>query len=161
MSDDYQAHLILNAPVDRVFDALTTTDGLAAWWVPVTGDGLSGGELAFTFGPTAVARMRVDVAERASGVQWTNLACHLEDWVGTTIHFDLEAAPEGGCELRFRHAGLTPKLECYGDCKSGWDHYVTSLQAYVETGVGNPTGSAADVARREAREQERASASVG
>jgi uncharacterized protein YndB with AHSA1/START domain len=158
---DYQSRLAIAASIDAVFDALTTVEGLAAWWTPVTGDGLTGGQLTFSFGPASQAVMRVDAAERGVGVRWTNLACHVEDWVGTTLHFGIEATPEGGTELRFRHAGLTPRLECFSDCKSGWDHFIPSLRAYVETGVGNPNQSAADLARREERAQRRASANAG
>lgn len=157
LDQDYESQLTLTASPDAVFDALTTTDGLAAWWTPVTGGGLTGGELTFDFG-AGQAVMRVDAAERGVGVRWTNVACHVEDWVGTTLHFDIEALPNGGTELRFRHAGLTPRLECFSDCKSGWDHFIPSLGAYVETGVGNPTQSEADLARRAARAQRRESA---
>ena len=148
LDHDYQSHLTLTASADAVFDALTTTEGLTAWWTPVTGNGLAGGELTFSFGPGADAVMRVDAAERGVGVTWTNVACVVEDWVGTTLHFDIESRPAGGTELRFRHAGLTPRLECFTDCQSGWDHFIPSLGAYIETGVGNPNQSEADLARR-------------
>jgi uncharacterized protein YndB with AHSA1/START domain len=161
LDQDYQSALTIAAPADAVFDALTTLEGLAGWWTPVTGDGLAGGDLTFSFGPASEAVMRVDAAERGVGVRWTNLACIVEDWVGTTMHFDIKALPEGGTELRFRHAGLTPRLECYSDCKSGWDHFLPSLRAYVETGVGNPNQSEADLARREARAQRRESVNAG
>jgi uncharacterized protein YndB with AHSA1/START domain len=161
LGQDYQSQLTLTASADAVFDALTTTEGLAGWWMPVTGDGLTGGELTFSFGPASQAVMRVDAAERGVGVRWTNLACVMEDWVGTILHFDIEATPTGGTELRFCHAGLTPRLECYSDCQSGWDHFIPSLGAYVETGTGNPNGSEADLARREARAQRRESANAG
>ncbi len=162
MSDqDYMAQLTLRAPADAVFDALTTTEGLAAWWTPVTGDGHTGGELTFSFSPGAEAVMRVDAAERGVGVRWTNVACQVEDWVGTTLHFDLTQASNGATALRFRHAGLTPRLECFADCKSGWDHFMTSLAAYAETGVGHPNRSPADLARREALARQRESANAG
>jgi uncharacterized protein YndB with AHSA1/START domain len=152
---NYQSRLTIAASPDAVFEALTTTEGLAGWWTPVTGDGLAGGELTFSFGPGSQAVMRVDAAERGVGVRWTSLACMMADWVGTTVHFDIAATPAGGTELRFRHAGLTPRLACYDDCQSGWDHFIPSLRAYVETGTGHPNGSAADQARREARAQRR------
>ena len=158
---DYQSRLTIAAPAEAVFDALTTIEGLAGWWTPVTGDGLAGGELTFSFGPGSQAVMRVDAAEPGAGVRWTSLACQVEDWVGTTLHFDIEATPAAGTELRFRHAGLTPRLECFSDCKSGWDHFIPSLRAYVETGTGNPNQSAADLTRREARAQHRESANAG
>jgi uncharacterized protein YndB with AHSA1/START domain len=157
---DYESQLTLTASADVVFDPLTTIDGLAAWWTPVTGDGLTGGELTFSFGPASQAVMRVDAAERGVGVCWTNLACVQQDWVGTTLHFDIEATPEGGTELHFRHGGLTPRLECFTDCQSGWDHFIPSLRAYVETGVGNPNQSQADLTRGEALAR-RESANVG
>jgi uncharacterized protein YndB with AHSA1/START domain len=156
MNDDYQVQLDIRASVDDVFDALTTLHALGAWWTPVEGSGLAGGELTFTFGPGSTAVMRVDAAERGVGVVWTNIACMMGDWVGTSIHFDLTPSPSGGTELDFRHVGLTPKLECYNDCKSGWDHFIpTSLRDYVESGTGHPNGSDADLARREVREQQR------
>ena len=161
LDQDYESRLTLTASTDAVFDALTTIEGLAGWWAPVTGDGLTGGELTFKFDPAAPVVMRVDAADRGVEVRWTNVANHLEDWVGTTLHFDLEAMPAGGTELRFRHAGLTPRLECFSDCKNGWDHFIPSLRSYVETGTGNPWMSAADVARREARAQRRESAHAG
>jgi uncharacterized protein YndB with AHSA1/START domain len=158
---DYTAQVTIAASADAVFDALTTLEGLVAWWTSVTGNGLTGGELTFAFGPASEAVMRVDAAERGVGVRWTNIACMVEDWVGTTVHFDLDSLPAGGTELRFRHAGLTPRLECFSDCKSGWDHFIPSLRTYVETGTGNPNQSDADLARRKVREQARESANAG
>ena len=40
--------------------------------------------------------------------------------------------------LSFRHIGLVPALVCYVDCESGWDYFLPSLAAYVETGAGMP-----------------------
>ena len=42
LDQDYQSRVTLTASPDVVFEALTTTEGLAAWWTPVTGDGLTG-----------------------------------------------------------------------------------------------------------------------
>jgi len=160
LDQDHQSRLTPTASPDVVFEALTTIEGLAGWWTSVAGDGLTGGELTFSFGDAAPVVMRVDAAERGVGVRWTNVAGHLDEWVGTTVHFDIKATPPGGSELRFRHAGLTPRLECYSDCKGGWDHFIPSLRAYVESGTGNPWMSEADLARHEARAERRQSANV-
>lgn len=151
-AQDYEARVTIEAKPEAVFAALTTVEGLAAWWTPVTGDGSAGGELRFVFSHDVPLVMRVDAARPGSLVQWTCMECSwLPDWVGTTISFALDARPDGGCDLVFRHRGLTPRLECFQDCKSGWDHFIPSLHAYAETGVGHPSGSDADVERREAR----------
>lgn len=150
---DYQARLAFESPAEEVFAALTTTDGLGGWWTAVTGHGLAGGDLRFVFNeddPPLIAH--VDEARSASLVQWTCVAYRLlPDWAGTTITFALTPRPAGGCDLAFRHRGLTPRLECYDDCRNGWDHFLPSLKAYVDTGTGNPWASEADLRRREAR----------
>jgi len=64
LDQDYESRLTLTASTDAVFDALTTIEGLAGWWAPVTGDGLTGGELTFKFDPAAPVVMRVDAADR-------------------------------------------------------------------------------------------------
>ena len=46
-STDYRTTVRVNAPADVVFDAVTSAEALAAWWSPVTGSGLAGGELRF------------------------------------------------------------------------------------------------------------------
>lgn len=148
---DYEAHIVTAVSADDVFDALTTLEGLSAWWTRATGDATTGGEITFHFSPEAKAVMHVDDAQRGVGVRWTTTDCVVEDWVGTTQHFQIDALPDGGTEVRFRHEGLTPKLECYADCKNGWDHFIPSLRSYLDTGMGNPNGSEADMARREAR----------
>ena len=149
MTTDYQKTLRVNAEPDALFDALTTTDGLAAWWTRVTGSGAAGGELRFFFEPPQPCVMRVDEATRPTSVQWSVISCDfLTDWVGTRPTFTITPLAGGGCELQFRHHGLTTELDCIEDCTNGWNHFLVSLRDYVELGHGNPFGSSADRARR-------------
>jgi uncharacterized protein YndB with AHSA1/START domain len=150
---DYQATLTFSAPPQSVFEALTTRPGLGGWWTEaVTGSGEQGEELRFYFGDEVATIMRVDVAKPATLVQWTCLGYqHLPDWAGTTITFALSPAG-GGTKLDFRHRGLTPRLECFDMCRSGWDHFLPSLRSYADTGRGDPWASQADLARRAVRD---------
>jgi uncharacterized protein YndB with AHSA1/START domain len=158
---DYEAWVGFASPPEAVFEALTTLQGLAGWWSRVTGDGHAGGQLSFVFGDDVPAVMHVDAAQPGSLVQWTCVGyAPLPDWAGTTISFELTPRSAGGCDLSFRHAGLTPRLECYNDCKNGWDHFLPSLRDYVDTGEGNPWASSADVVRREARRLRRLSSAA-
>lgn len=136
---DYQAVLQFAASPEAVYEALTTVAGLAGWWMPVTGSGAEGGELRFNFGFDDPLIVHVDQARRPRTVKWSVLACNLEpDWVGTRPVFDLTAVGDGGCELRFRHYGLSPQLECFETCRAGWDQYLPSLRDYVVSGRGAP-----------------------
>jgi uncharacterized protein YndB with AHSA1/START domain len=151
-TDDYTRRIEFASSPSAVFEALTTLENLAGWWTKATGSGQVGGELRFLFADGIPAIFQVDEAMPVTRVQWSCVGYdHLPDWAGTVITFGLAPAGDGGCELNFRHRGLSPKLECFADCKDGWDHFLPSLRQFVDTGVGNPWKSEADLARREAR----------
>jgi len=148
---DYQTVTRVKAPADAVFDAITTTTALTAWWARATGVGDSGGELKFLMNSPDPLVIRVDNATRPTLVEWMVTDCpFLTDWVGTRPTFTITPIKGDESELHFQHVGLTSQLECMDMCSRSWDHFICSLRDYVETGVGSPMGSEADNARREA-----------
>ncbi len=149
-STDYRKTIRVKATPGALFDALTTTSGLAAWWTRATGSGDGGGELRFFFNSAEPCVMHVDRAVRPVSVRWTVTDCgFLPDWVGTRPTFTITPVDGDGSELAFRHHGLTAELDCIEECTRGWDHFLASLRQYVEAGHGNPLGSSADNARRQ------------
>jgi uncharacterized protein YndB with AHSA1/START domain len=147
----YQARIRVKATPDDVFESITSTVALAAWWVPhVTGSGNEGGQLQFHMGPPDPLIVQVDVATRPALVEWTVTDCSFEPgWVGTQPRFVVTAIDETTTELQFEHRGLTPALECHDFCCRSWNHFVEkSLRDYLEVGEGSPRGSAADEAWR-------------
>ena len=124
----------------RVFDALTTAAGFAAWWALAAGSAAERGELRLTFADTEdPAVLQVEQAKRSSTVTWTVRECSfLPDWVGTTPAFTLRPSGDGGCDVQLRREGLCSELACYDMCGAGWDQYVPSLRDYIEIGTGNP-----------------------
>lgn len=140
ITEDYQATRSFTAAPAAVLAALTTLDGLAGWWSPVTGSTEPGAELTFSFGQHGSNTVRVEEPSPA-GVRWTVLTAEpAPEWDGTSICFDIEPS-DGGSVLRFRHRGLTPQLACYDDCYSGWAWYLDSLVDHVDRGAGRPFGS--------------------
>ena len=138
---DYARETAFHVPPDRVFDALTTLDGLAGWWTPiVSGNPATGGEITFGFaGLDEEIVMCVDEASRPSTVIWRCLTnTGHPEWEGTTVVFELETDNGSAGLLRFRHAGLIPRLNCYEVCESGWEHFLSSLLDYAEHGEGSP-----------------------
>jgi hypothetical protein len=60
-----------------------------------------------------------------------------KEWANTRLIFDL-SENNGITSLNFKHEGLTPDVECYQDCKTGWTHWIkTSLFSYFTTGKGD------------------------
>jgi uncharacterized protein YndB with AHSA1/START domain len=146
---DYQKTVRVEATPDALFDALTTADGLTAWWTPAAGSGETDGRLEFFMSAPEPLVVHVDEARRPNAVQWTVTECSFEpDWVGTRPTFTITPVDGDACELEFVHVGLTSELDCIDMCTAGWNHYLASLRDYVETGHGSPRGSDADQARR-------------
>jgi uncharacterized protein YndB with AHSA1/START domain len=154
-STDYRTTVHINAPADVVFNAVTATEALTAWWSPVTGSGLTGGELRFPMVANHPPLLvRVDEATRPTTVRWTVTECtFMLDWVGTQPTFTITPIDDGSCELNLEHRGLNDNLECKDMCSRSWDHFVaTSLRELAEGGTGAPNRSPRDLARRAAEQ---------
>jgi uncharacterized protein YndB with AHSA1/START domain len=154
-STDYRISVRIDAPIDVVFDAVTATEALTAWWSPVTGSGMTDGDLRFPMvADQAPLLIHVDEATRPTTVRWTVIECtFMEDWVGTHPTFTITSINNGSCELKFEHRGLDDQLECKDMCSRSWDHFVgTSLRELAERGTGAPNRSPRDLARRAAEE---------
>lgn len=154
-STDYRISVRIKAPADVVFDAVTTTESLTAWWSQVTGSGMTDGELQFPMvADHRPLLIHVDEATRPTTVRWTVTECtFMEDWVGTQPTFTITAIDDGSCELIFEHRGLDERLECKEMCSRSWDHFVgTSLRELAEGRIGAPNRSPRDLARRAAEE---------
>jgi len=85
------------------------------------------------------------VAESIPGkrVVWLVTDCNMpwytdkKEWASTKLIFDL-AEENGMTTVNFTHEGLTPDIECYRDCETGWTHWIrTSLLSYFTTGKGD------------------------
>ena len=145
-TEDFTAVLNLPASPAAVSALFTSAAGVSRWWGPTEGDGAVGGTLVTSFGDYGVNTMRVLEAGPAR-VVWESIASdgiaptgHTQEWLGTTMEFDI--IPAGtGTELRFRHAGLTPQLGCWGDCLAAWTYFMAGVKSFAETGTGTPFGA--------------------
>ena len=155
-STDYRTTVRINAPAEVVFNAVTATELLSAWWSPATGSGLTDGELRFPMvADHPPLLVHVDEATRPTTVRWTVTECtFMEDWVGTRPRFTIRPIDHGSCELNFEHRGLNDKLECKDMCSRSWNYFVgISLRELAEGGTGAPNRSPRDLARRAAEEE--------
>jgi uncharacterized protein YndB with AHSA1/START domain len=137
----YGKELLIDAPREKVYQALTTNHGIAGWWtVKVQGEHVEGGTVRLEFeGPGHMFEMRVEELRDPELVAWTCLTHNsFPEWPSTKVNFALAAESEVSCKLSFEHLGLKPVCECYGDCSRGWDYFLTSLASFCETGVGSP-----------------------
>jgi uncharacterized protein YndB with AHSA1/START domain len=124
------------APADT-FKALTTCDGLTAWWTDsVAGENKVGGVLKFRFGERGFFDMKVLELTPVQCVRWQVIAGP-EEWIGTKVSFDLKQAGDYTIVL-FKHEGWKEPVEFLHHCSTKWAIFLLSLKTLVETGKGSP-----------------------
>src|SRR4051812_16306458 len=95
---------VQGATPDKVYDALTTVDGLSGWWTEdVHGKEEVGGVLEFRFPPVGGFDMEVVERRPAERVVW-RVVDGPEEWIGTTIEWDLRQEGDYAIVL-FSHRG--------------------------------------------------------
>jgi uncharacterized protein YndB with AHSA1/START domain len=131
----------ITAPRDAVYRALTTPEGLAAWWTDDTsGDGTPGDVLEFRFDLGADEPggfdMKVLEARPTERVLW-EVINGPEEWIGTRISWDLRT--EGDFTIvMFAHQGWQEPVEFMHHCSTKWATFLMSLKSLLETGTGAP-----------------------
>ncbi len=140
------AHRVgIRASSEVVYQALATREGVAGWWTEDTeATTPQGGERGclttrFTSGGVVMGEMTMRVDELSPGerVVWTVVAGP-EEWMGTTIRFELEQQGEF-CVVLFSHEGWQERVPFMHHCSTKWATFLLSLKALVETGRGRPS----------------------
>jgi uncharacterized protein YndB with AHSA1/START domain len=128
---------IKSSSMDDVYQALTTRDGLAAWWTNNTkGEGDQVGNIIqFRFGAGGFD-MKVTELNAPTHVEWVVVEGP-EDWVGTTISWDLKQEDEYIIVL-FKHLNWKEPSESMHHCSTKWAVFMVSLKSLLETGKGRP-----------------------
>jgi uncharacterized protein YndB with AHSA1/START domain len=133
----------IRASSAKVYQALSTIDGLSHWWTTeVEGDDHVGGKIRFTFRTeTGEVKgsmvMQVEELKRQEGVKWRCVDGPAE-WIGTEITFDLVQSGDQIIIL-FGHRKWKEAVEFTAHCSMKWAVFLLSLRDYVETGKGKPS----------------------
>lgn len=125
------------APLDDVYRAVATPEGIAGWWTTdTTGKSEVGGQLAFRFGDLGGFDMEVLELDPAGHVRW-RVTDGPAEWVDTEIDWRLDRRGEYTI-VQFRHEGWREPVEFMHHCSTKWATFLLSLKELVETGRGRP-----------------------
>lgn len=152
-------HAVLIAvPAHRVYAAITSSQGLSAWWTPnVLAEAKEGSLVRFPFGAQYYKEMRIIDLVPDKLVAW-HCTAGADEWVGTDLNFKLnqtdrgtilrahpelqgqleQAAGEELTILRFCHNNWRGETLMYAECNYTWGSFMRSLKRYCETGNGTP-----------------------
>ncbi|WP_310447718.1 SRPBCC domain-containing protein [Thiobacillus sp.] len=128
---------------DKVYQALTTREGLAAWWTHDTqGNSDIGETIRFRFHRPDGSEiggfdMRVRELDPARLVRW-QVVDGPEEWIGTTIRWELRQAGDY-TNVLFKHQDWREPVEFMHHCSTKWAIFLMSLKSFVETGKGAPS----------------------
>ena len=136
---DIRHRVAVSAPIDLVYEAVATPEGISRWWTRdgVRGTSSVGSRLQFFFGqPEPAAVMEITRLSPDGHVAW-NCVDGQEEWVGTTVTFDLTRAGTDTVVM-FAHADWRTSGEFMAHCSARWAYFLLSLKSYLETGTGTP-----------------------
>lgn len=127
--------IVLNAPIEKVWKAVATSEGIAAWWMGNTFEPVVGYEFilhAGQFGDSPCTVTEIDPPNRV-GFNWD------KDW---HLAFELKALEDGKTEFTLIHSGWdSEKVTAFGQphavirevMNGGWESIVKeNLVKYVE-----------------------------
>jgi uncharacterized protein YndB with AHSA1/START domain len=135
----------IETTAEKLFEALSTEKGIAAWWTTAKTQAKVGGINEFAFGPGAVT-FRVERLEPGKAVAWSAEQVPPE-WKGTQVLFELSNGSKGGSvALRFGHTGFKTMTPIVAFTSYAWAQFLRSLKLLLETGEGEPYGSPASLA---------------
>ncbi len=101
---EIRKQVIINAPIEKVWNAIATSEGLALWWMENTFKPILGYEFILKAGPFGDSPCKVTEinAPNKLSFDWD------KDW---HLTFELTEITNGSCRLNFTHSG-------WDECKS-------------------------------------------
>lgn len=134
----------IKAPLDRVFAAVSTPEGLDCWWTARSeGKPIQGEEYQLWFGPEYHWRAKVTRCMPNSEFELEMVRAD-KDWMGTRVGLRLE--DRGGVTwVRFHHVGWPSENEHYRISCNCWAMYLRILRRHLEHGELVPYESRLDV----------------
>ena len=141
---DYQSSVAARITPQEAGDRISR---VVEWWTKgIEGHCEKPGDrFTVRFGDTFVD---FEVVELIPGrrIEWRVVDCNLhwisdkKEWKDTSVVWEI-SADDGATRVTMTHRGLLPEVECYKDCKVGWDFYVgESLRKLLTDNKGLPDG---------------------
>jgi uncharacterized protein YndB with AHSA1/START domain len=150
--------LIIEAPPEKIYNAITSQEGLASWWTPdVKAKPEINSVARFPFGPNYFKEMKIVELKPFEWVKWQCIQ-GAQEWIGTTLSFKLEPgsretllrehsemtgqieqqSKQEGTILTFHHDDWKTYTPMFAECNYTWAQFLRSLKLLCETGKGRP-----------------------
>ena len=150
--------LIIGTAAEKIFNAITTQEGLSAWWTPDAKAKPDLNSIArFAFGPEYFKEMKIIELKPSTQVKWLCIK-GADEWIETTISFELRSGnkktllnlhPEIADQIRqqendeatlliFSHDDWKEYTPMFAECNYTWTQFLRSLKLLCETDEARP-----------------------
>ena len=137
MNADIRINVVIKTTPEKVYEAVTTQEGIESWWCKhTTAKPELGFVNIFSFGKFR-NEMKVIKLIPNKRVEWECINS-IEEWIDTGISFDMEEK-EGTTLLRFAQSGWRAATDTFAGCTYDWALFMKSLKSFCETGTGTPS----------------------
>lgn len=141
---DITHNLHIKANPEKIYQAVTTKNGISGWWSKDCSVGESKGEnslLKFDKQGTLVEMgfITLELVPNKKAV-WECISMPNPAWMGTKISTEISESGEG-CDVVFSHRDFDQKWEGqepFEQTRGTWNHFMDSLVSYCEKGEGQP-----------------------
>jgi uncharacterized protein YndB with AHSA1/START domain len=151
-------NLLIGASAEKIYEAITSEEGLSAWWTPNIKAKTEVNSVArFPFGNNYYKEMKIIELIPSELVKWNCIKGDAE-WVSTDISFTLmssnkkkllntnpeilgqieQQSNEDGTMLIFHHDNWKGYTPMFAECNYTWGQFLRSLKLLCETGKGRP-----------------------
>jgi uncharacterized protein YndB with AHSA1/START domain len=129
----------IDAPVARIYTAISTPEGIGTWWdkqTPVQTE--RGLVLEHNPGPEhGIVQMLVVDQVPNRCVEWECISTHpatspASVWTGTHFNFDLAAQSDNSTTLDFRQSGYDEHSQFFDFNTTAWGEVIQNLKQVVE-----------------------------
>lgn len=141
-TEDYHSVITARISAEKAFQNI---NHVWEWWTTdFEGSSQNLNDL-FTvrFGETFVT-FKVVESIPSKKIAWLVTDCYLhwlkdkKEWKNTQLDWKISSKGDA-TRIDFTHVGLVPEIECYNDCKKGWNFYSKeSLKSLLTEGKGMP-----------------------
>jgi hypothetical protein len=139
---DYQTSISVNATAKEAQEAI---NNVSEWWTKNFEGNANKLNDKFTvrFGKTFVD-FKISEVVPDKKIVWSVTDCYLDwlndkkEWNNTDIVWEISGNGKA-TKIDMIHVGLVPEIECYNDCRKGWNFFVNeSLLKLLNEGKGLP-----------------------
>ncbi|WP_123042393.1 SRPBCC family protein [Cohnella candidum] len=131
---DIRQTKVLKAPISKVWEAVSTAEGISSWFMPNDFQPVVGHEFHLEAGPFGQSPCKVTVIDPPNRVSFN----WGKDW---TLTFELKELPEGGTEFTLIHGGWDaekvtefnqPHTQVREIMANGWSGIGNKLAQFIE-----------------------------